>query len=101
MFFFIFYINLILKLTLAHIFQVFSWGEGDDGKLGHGNSISLDQPKMIEYFKSKRIREIACGSAYSAAITSCGELYTWGLGDYGRLGHGDNVTQYKPKLVKM
>lgn len=55
---------------------------------------------MIDYFKSKRIKEIACGSAYSAAVTSCGELYTWGLGEYGRLGHGDNITQYKPKLVK-
>ncbi len=29
-----------------------------------------------------------------------GELYTWGCGEYGRLGHGDNVTQLRPKLVK-
>jgi alpha-tubulin suppressor-like RCC1 family protein len=54
---------------------------------------------MIETLKSKRIRDIACGSSHSAAITSNGELYTWGLGEYGRLGHGDNVTQLKPKLV--
>lgn len=79
--------------------QIFSWGEGEDGKLGHGNTNSLTKPKIIEYFKSKRINEIACGSSYSAAVTSCGELYTWGLGEYGRLGHGDSLTQYKPKLV--
>lgn len=54
---------------------------------------------MIEVLKSKRVRDIACGSSHSAAITSNGELYTWGLGDYGRLGHGDNTTQLKPKLV--
>lgn len=54
---------------------------------------------MIETLRSKKIRDIACGSSHSAAITSSGELYTWGLGEYGRLGHGDIVTQLKPKLV--
>lgn len=78
---------------------MFSWGEGDDGKLGHGNRMSLEKPRLIESLKSKRVRDIACGSSHSAAITSSGELYTWGLGEYGRLGHGDSVTQLKPKLV--
>ncbi|XP_071532835.1 E3 ubiquitin-protein ligase HERC2 isoform X2 [Panulirus ornatus] len=80
--------------------KVFSWGEGEDGKLGHGNRLSYDKPKLIEALKSKRIRDIACGSSHSAAITSSGELYCWGLGEYGRLGLGDTTTQLKPKLVK-
>nr|XP_022903495.1 E3 ubiquitin-protein ligase HERC2 isoform X1 [Onthophagus taurus] len=80
--------------------KIFSWGEGEDGKLGHGNRLNLDKPKLIEALRSKRVRDIACGSSHSAAITSNGELYTWGLGEYGRLGHGDNLTQLKPKLVK-
>ena len=29
-----------------------------------------------------------------------GELYTWGKGRYGRLGHGDSEDQTKPKLVE-
>ncbi|XP_072748341.1 E3 ubiquitin-protein ligase HERC2 [Anoplolepis gracilipes] len=87
-------------LALTQDGKVFSWGEGEDGKLGHGNSMSLDKPKLIETLKSKRIRDIACGSGHSAAIASNGELYTWGLGEYGRLGHGDTVTQMRPKLVQ-
>ncbi|KFB50142.1 hypothetical protein ZHAS_00018200 [Anopheles sinensis] len=79
--------------------KVFSWGEGEDGKLGHGNRLTLEKPKLIETLRTKRIRDIACGSSHSAAITSSGELYTWGLGEYGRLGHGDNCTQLKPKHV--
>ncbi|XP_042145750.1 E3 ubiquitin-protein ligase HERC2 isoform X2 [Ixodes scapularis] len=79
--------------------KVFSWGEGDDGKLGHGNRMSYEKPRLIEALKSKRIRDISCGSSHSAAITSSGELYTWGLGEYGRLGHGDNLTQLRPKQV--
>ena len=80
--------------------RVFSWGEGEDGKLGHGNRLTHEKPKLIEALRTKRIRDIACGSSHSACITSLGELYTWGLGEYGRLGHGpDNSTQLKPKLV--
>ena len=86
-----------LALTLDG--KVFSWGEGEDGKLGHGNRLTLDRPKLVEALRPKRIRFVACGSSHSAAITSSGELYTWGLGEYGRLGHGDCITQLKPKLV--
>lgn len=80
--------------------KIFSWGEGEDGKLGHGNRLTLEKPKMIESLKQKKIRDVACGSAHSAAISSQGELYTWGLGEYGRLGHGDNNTLLKPKMIQ-
>lgn len=56
-------------------------GEGEDGKLGHNNRITLDKPKLVEALRSKRIRDIACGSSHSAAITASGELYCWGLGE--------------------
>ena len=42
---------------------------------------------------------IACGSTYSAALTAAGELYTWGRGNYGRLGHGGSEDQCTPMLV--
>nr|XP_022328228.1 E3 ubiquitin-protein ligase HERC2-like isoform X2 [Crassostrea virginica] len=88
------------SLALTTDGKVFSWGEGDDGKLGHFSRWNCDKPRLIEHLKSKRVRDIACGSSHSAAITSNGDLYTWGLGEYGRLGHGDNTTQLKPKQVK-
>ena len=50
--------------------RVFSWGEGDDGKLGHCSKLSLDKPRMIEALRNKRIRDIGCGSSHSAAISS-------------------------------
>jgi len=80
--------------------KVFSWGNNENGQLGHGNRQSYDRPKLIEALKSKRIRDIAVGSAHSAAITSNGDLFTWGLGEYGRLGTGDTVMEMKPKHVK-
>ena len=87
-------------LALSVDGEVYSWGEGDDGKLGHGNKTSCDRPRVIEALRGKDISFIACGGAHSAAITATGELYTWGKGRYGRLGHGDSEDQTRPKLVE-
>ena len=54
---------------------------------------------MIESLRGKEVVSIAAGGAHSACITSTGELFTWGKGRYGRLGHGDSEDQPKPKLV--
>lgn len=87
------------NIIVILIIQVLSWGDGEDGKLGHGDTLTLDSPKLIDTLLAKRVSYIACGSSHSAAITSDGELYTWGQGQYGRLGHSDEVSQHTPKLV--
>jgi len=62
---------------------------------------NLDRPRVIETLRGKDVVDIACGGAHSAAITARGELYTWGKGRYGRLGHGDGEDQLRPKLVRL
>jgi alpha-tubulin suppressor-like RCC1 family protein len=42
---------------------------------------------------------ISAGHSHSLAVTNQGEVYTWGCGKYGRLGHGSHVDEYKPKIV--
>ena len=78
---------------------MFSWGEGDDGKLGHGSRNNQDRPRVVEALRGKQVVEVSAGGAHSAAITALGRLYTWGKGRYGRLGHGDYDDQLKPKMV--
>ncbi|KAL0895990.1 hypothetical protein ABMA27_011981 [Loxostege sticticalis] len=87
-------------LALTADGKVYSWGEGEDGKLGHGNRITLEVPRLIESLSGERVVGIACGSAHSACVTARGHLYTWGMGEYGRLGHGDDITQLSPKMVE-
>lgn len=90
-------------LALSANGEVFSWGCGDGGRLGHGDTVPLEEPKMISALSGKQagkhVVHIACGSTYSAAITAEGELYTWGRGNYGRLGHGSSEDQTIPMLV--
>ena len=50
---------------------------------------------MITGLAGKDVVRIACGSTHSAAITADGELYTWGRGNYGRLGHGKQQSLHK------
>ena len=86
-----------LALTISG--EVFSWGCGDGGRLGHGDTSSRDDPTLIEGLVGKNVVQISCGSTYSAAITDSGELYTWGRGTYGRLGHGNSDDQNVPFQV--
>ena len=77
-------------LALDNKGLVRSWGSGQNGKLGRGNEESVSAPSVIVALEGLKIISISAGCEHSAAITDTGLLYTWGHGDGGRLGHGDN-----------
>ncbi|XP_028822113.1 probable E3 ubiquitin-protein ligase HERC1 [Denticeps clupeoides] len=81
--------------------EVFSWGDGDYGKLGHGNSSTQKYPKLVQGpLQGKVVVCVSAGYRHSAAVCEDGELYTWGEGDFGRLGHGDSNSRNIPTVVK-
>ncbi|XP_069958426.1 probable E3 ubiquitin-protein ligase HERC1 isoform X4 [Cherax quadricarinatus] len=89
--------------TIAHSTsgQVYTWGDGDYGKLGHGNNVTQKYPRLIAGpLTGKVVRWVSAGYRHSACVTQEGELYTWGEGDYGRLGHGDSTSRNVPTLVR-
>ena len=48
---------------------------------------------------SKNVVFIAADSYHSACITEDGSTYTWGFGECGKLGHGDQTDRSSPTLV--
>lgn len=42
---------------------------------------------------------IACGAFHSLAVTYSGELYTWGINDFGQLGNGTTSYATEPKRI--
>ncbi|RUS88143.1 hypothetical protein EGW08_004105, partial [Elysia chlorotica] len=88
-------------LALTTEGELFSWGDGDHGKLGLGGDRTQKVPKIIQGpLATKVVKCMSAGYRHSAAVTVDGELYTWGEGDHGRLGHGDKTPSNIPKQVK-
>ncbi|TYI64975.1 hypothetical protein E1A91_D09G125400v1 [Gossypium mustelinum] len=91
--------------------QLFTFGDGTFGVLGHGDRNSVSIPREVESLKGLRTVRAACGVWHTAAVVevmagnssssncSSGKLFTWGDGDKGRLGHGDKETKLVPTCV--
>ena len=87
-------------LALDDSGRCYSWGSGQNGKLGHGNDDNCVIPVMITSLESTVIQSISAGCEHSAAVCKDGYLYTWGQGDGGRLGHGTCISSNIPKVVQ-
>ncbi|KAH0713722.1 hypothetical protein KY289_009681 [Solanum tuberosum] len=79
--------------------EIFSWGEESGGRLGHGIDSDVLHPKLIDALSHSNIELVACGENHTCAVTLSGDLYTWGDGDFGLLGHGNEVSHWVPKRV--
>ncbi|KAH9658642.1 Regulator of chromosome condensation (RCC1) family with FYVE zinc finger domain-containing protein [Citrus sinensis] len=91
--------------------QLFTFGDGTFGVLGHGDRISVSTPREVDSLKGLRTVRAACGVWHTAAVVevmvgsssssncSSGKLFTWGDGDRGRLGHGDKEARLVPTCV--
>lgn len=62
-------------LALTEDGMVYSWGDGDYGKLGHGNCVTHKQPERITGpFLGKAIKYISAGKFYTLI-----HYYLWPL----------------------
>ncbi|KAF5807639.1 putative regulator of chromosome condensation 1/beta-lactamase-inhibitor protein II [Helianthus annuus] len=92
--------------------QLFTFGDGTFGVLGHGDRESVACPREVESLSGLRTIAVACGVWHTAAVVevivtrsssgvSSGKLFTWGDGDKNRLGHGDREARLKPTCVPL
>ncbi|KAF3333961.1 RCC1 and BTB domain-containing protein 1-like protein [Carex littledalei] len=73
-----------------------AWGYNEWGQLGRGFTCEgLQGPRVLSAYarfldeapEPIKIVQVACGEYHTAAISDSGEVYTWGLGSMGQLGH--------------
>ena len=77
--------------------EVWTWGNGSSGQLGHGSAAISWQPKKISNLCN--IVGVAAGRGHAGAFDRDGKLYMWGLNSLGQLGLRDCVSRKTPCLV--
>lgn len=78
---------------------MFSWGSGH-GLLGLSSTVPHHSPKQVVLLSKVEVRVVSAGYDHSLALTSTGEVYSWGNGGYGQLGHGySSLCVSTPELI--
>uniref|UniRef100_M8BZS0 Uncharacterized protein n=1 Tax=Aegilops tauschii TaxID=37682 RepID=M8BZS0_AEGTA len=80
--------------------QLYSWGWGDFGRLGHGNSSDVFNPQPVVALQGMKIKQVACGDSHCLAVTVTGQVHSWGRNQNGQLGLGNNEDSLLPQKIK-
>jgi alpha-tubulin suppressor-like RCC1 family protein len=80
---------------------LYSWGMGR--AIGHGDDYTTQRlvPTKVTGggIDEAVVVQVAAGHEHSMALTVSGELYAWGEGDRGQLGHGGKEDLSVPRVV--
>ena len=88
----------MMALTTAR--DLFTWGSNQFGQLGHGKRAPLSlEPRQVRVMSGLDVKQIIAGDNHSCVLTSTGDVYSWGRGDYGQLGHGNQANKDTPTLM--
>lgn len=77
--------NHVLALTKDG--RVFAWGDDYYGQTGDG-TFNTDTSSPVVVATLPTARAIAAGDLFSLAVSTAGNVYSWGYGYYGQLGNG-------------
>jgi alpha-tubulin suppressor-like RCC1 family protein len=75
--------------------QIWSWGYGGSGRLGDGTTVSKCSP-VREISSSTNWCQVSAGGNHSSTLKTTGEIWSWGCGSSGILGHGSTVNRCSP-----
>lgn len=69
---------------------MYATGYGAGGRLGISGTDSISTPTLIESLQHVIIKKVAVnsGGKHCLALSSDGEVFSWGEGEDGKLGHG-------------
>ncbi len=73
---------------------------GDFGRLGHGDCNDVFIPQTISALTGRNVVKMACGDTHTLAVTSAGELLSFGRNQNGQLGLGSTQDAIVPQPVE-
>ena len=57
-------------------------------------------PKRVKALSGIKVCSVTAGVGASCAVSAAGALFTWGSGQFGRLGHGEKANYLAPRRVE-
>ncbi|TMW64594.1 hypothetical protein Poli38472_011474 [Pythium oligandrum] len=87
--------------------QLYTFGYGECGRLGHGDEEPVDVPKRVEFFADLRnttarssVAQVSCGREHTLTVLQNGDVYGFGWAEAGRLGTGESGSVFLPTKVE-
>jgi len=74
---------------------LWTWGRGAGGMLGTNDTTQRNTP-VTTFAGGTNWKQVAGGTSHIAAIKTDGTLWTWGYGNFGRLGNNDTTDKLTP-----
>ncbi|XP_067931555.1 alsin-like [Watersipora subatra] len=81
--------------------EVWSWGEGEEGQLGHGDRLNRLQPSSISSLSDSQVYRVDCSAHTCFALTTSGKVYGWGGNKHGQVVYKDKSTVLQPTLISI
>ncbi|KAG1706199.1 Serine/threonine-protein kinase Nek9 [Nymphon striatum] len=66
--------------------DVYSWGCGEHGRLGHGDEIDRCSPEKINLPTGRKVKRVRCGIDGTMMVTTTGAILSCGLNNFNKLG---------------
>lgn len=87
------------SLVVTDAGVLFGFGSNVNGQLGLGMADTQSHLPTPVSVAGEPVVQAVAGQQHSLAVTSCGRVYSFGLGSYYRLGLGDTEDRATPTLV--
>ncbi|XP_044049752.1 probable E3 ubiquitin-protein ligase HERC4 [Siniperca chuatsi] len=80
---------------------VFTFGSGQYGQLGHNSFSDELRPRLVSELWGAKVTKVACGRHHTLVLTDSKRVYSFGCGEQGQLGHGEESHPSVPLPVKL
>lgn len=81
--------------------QLYTFGSDYYGCMGVDKVFGPEvlEPMQLNFFLSNPVEQVSCGDNHVVVLTRNKEVYSWGCGEYGRLGLDSEEDYYTPQRV--
>ena len=81
--------------------RIYSWGNNQYGQLGDGSTVTRRTPVRVALPSGAKAVAVGTSYNYSLALTSAGQVFTWGYNGSGQLGNGFLTSSEVPTRVHL